>query len=387
MRLRGFSPKFTFRRRGSGYRTSIGLTARLRSWILIVIAMSVLSGCGLFEERAASKQEPPPPADIEPEPEAVPEANLSTAMKYLETGRAVEAREILERLSREAPNSEVVSSLVRQIDVPVKELLPGPYQQIEVRPGESLSLIAAREIGDPLMFYALARLNGIDVPARVPVGTMLRIPRSMRTGQAEGEVVDQPSGIPAPEVASVAEYLARSGQVEQARQMLIGNLADGGVPDSTQDLLVRLTLERASELRAAGEFELATSVINEAIEVIDLTEPRSRLLLARSATQSSMFHRAAQDLREQGELVPAYRMAVKAAELDISSGNAARLADDLRTELVDSLHNQAMVAWRDRNVDLAIRTWESLLEVVPDFEPATVYLERARRLRERLDQP
>ncbi|MEX0915699.1 MAG: LysM peptidoglycan-binding domain-containing protein, partial [Wenzhouxiangellaceae bacterium] len=339
------------------------------------------------------EQEPPPaePAPVvEPEPEPIVVADLSTVMNYLELGEPDRALEMIGRLSEESPNSQVLARLLRQIEMPIDQLLPGPYRQIEVGPGESLSLIAARELGDPLMFYALARLNGIDVPSRIPVGTVLRIPELPDPPTAEtpeANSIESPTRISTPEIESVAEYLARSGQVEQARHMLIGRLEDAATPESTHELLVGLTLERASQLRAEGAYDQATSVIDRALSVVDFPEPRARLRLARSATRSQMFVEAAQSLRERGELVPAYEMAINATRLDFASTDADQLVTELRQQVVDELHNQALLAWRDRNVDLAIRTWESLLAVVPGFEPASVYLERARRLRQRLGEP
>jgi tetratricopeptide (TPR) repeat protein len=298
---------------------------------------------------------------------------------------------VLAELAEDAPGSRVLASLLRQIDEPAEQLLPGPYRQVKVGAGESLSLLAARELGDPLMFYALARLNGIEVPARVPVGTVLRVPVNTETEGDQDEppvgVVEAPSEVTVAEVESVAEYLARSGQNGQARAMLIGKLGEGEGAESTRALLARLTLEQAAEKRAGGEFVKAVEVIDEALEVLDAFPQHSNLVEARDDIRSEMLREEALRRRDGGDLVEAYRTAQKAANLDSGSGEAFILVDELREELVGSLHNEALIAWRDRNVDLAIRTWESLLAVVPDFEPARVYLERARRLRERLDEP
>lgn len=46
----------------------------------------------------------------------------------------------------------------------------------DVLPGERLDSLASRYYGDPSLWRALARYNGIDDPARVPPGTTLRIP-------------------------------------------------------------------------------------------------------------------------------------------------------------------------------------------------------------------
>lgn len=373
-------------------RTDAVRAGRLVPALALLFAMT---GCQLLETRETGQAGEPAhrPAPTEPELEPVRKPDLSTAMGYLETGAGGAARTVLATLAENAPESSVLISLLRQIDEPAEQLLPGPYREVEVGAGESLSLIAARELGDPLMFYALARLNGIEVPAQVPVGTMLRVPEAVETGRDRERgrpsmaVAEAPPETAVPEIESVADYLARSGQNDQARAMLIGKLDEGGGVESTSQLLARLTLARAAEMRAKGAFAPAVEVIDEALAVIGASGRRPELVEQRNEIRSTMLREEALRLRDQGELVEAYRTADRAASLDSTSDEAVLLADDLRATLVDSLHNEAMVAWRDRNVDLAIRAWESLLEVAPDFEPARVYMERARRLRERLGEP
>lgn len=361
--------------------------------LLVSVLMLTVSGCQLLETREPEPQAPPAPAPVPEEStaEPVPQGDLSTVMADLESGRGDAARALLEKLIEDAPSSGVLASLMRQIDEPVEVLLPGPYREVEVGAGESLSLIASRELGDPLMFYALARLNGIAVPAQVPVGAVLKVPRAAQTGARSGTppagVAKPASSVTVPEVESVAEYLARSGQRDQARAMLIARLGEGDGADSTRTLLVRLTLEEVGEMRADGAYAPAVEAIDAALEAVGASGPREVLTEARQQIRSAMLREDALRLRQSGELVAAYEAAEMAANFESAPDEAAALMDDLRTELVGSLHNQALIAWRDRNVDLAIRTWESLLSVVPDFEPASVYLERARRLRERLDEP
>lgn len=355
--------------------------------------MLATTGCELVETRESAPLPASTSPPAEPAGEPAPEADFAAAMAYLEAGRADAARVVLAELSAEAPGSKVLASLMRQIDAPIEELLPGPYRQVEIGAGESLSLIAARELDDPLMFYALARLNEIAVPAQVPVGTMLRVPET--SGGADNadepslDAVEAPSEVTAQEIESVAQYLARSGQNDEARAMLIARLGESGSAgaDSTRELLTDMTLEQATAMRAEGALVRALEVLEEAVEVMGTSDQRAVLIGTRQEIRSEMLREEALRLREQGALAEAYQAAQSAAKLDTASDKAGLLVDDLRAELVDDLHNKALVAWRDRNVDLAIRSWESLIEVVPDFEPARVYLERARLLREKLDQP
>lgn len=369
-------------------RPSVALAA-----LLLVLATG---GCRMFETRETPPpQVPAPQPSVQQEPEPVAKPDLATAMDLLENGRGEAARTLLAALAEDAPRSRVLTSLLRQIDEPAEQLLPGPYRQVQVDAGESLSLIAARELGDPLMFYALARLNGIDVPAQVPVGTVLKVPETAGGDEDRNLVppasAEAPSEVTIAEIESVARYLARSGQDDQARAMLIGELADsdseGAGVESARELLATLTLEQASEMRAGGAYARAIEAVDETLAVIGDSGQRLVLADAREGIRSEMLLENALRLREQGELVAAYQAARNAADMNGAGREATDLVDELRAEIVDALHNEALVAWRDRNVDLAIRTWESLLDVIPDFEPARVYLERARLLRERLDEP
>ena len=55
--------------------------------------------------------------------------------------------------------------------------------------GDSLASVAQREYGDPRLWKALATANGIEDPARIPVGTRLLVPpRTQAAELAAGEV-------------------------------------------------------------------------------------------------------------------------------------------------------------------------------------------------------
>lgn len=321
------------------------------------------------------------------QPQAQAAVDLSAAIEHLERGEQRRARAVLTRLRDSDPGSGIVERLLRQIDAPVEELLPGPYRALEVAPGDSLSLIAGRELGDPLLFYALARLNNIEAPARIPAGTQIRIPVRDRTDPAKPGRVSDPSGTSAADIESVAGHLARNGQPAQARRILIDWLTDNDEPaESAQRQLVGITLQEVSSTGSEGRMEDALAMVDEALAVVQAPTSRARLVQTRSALRSRELYRLALRLEEQGELQAAYARAAEAAALDASAPEPKKLAGRLESEVVDLLHEQALVAWRKRDVDLAIRNWESLLEIAPDFEPARIYIERARRLRRRLEQ-
>lgn len=291
-----------------------------RSGVMVVVAgVLILGGCAHFDPASEPSAEtiPDEVKELSEEGAVTAPSALARALSALEQGRFEQARQILVRSVEGETESRVAANLLKQLDEPPASLLPGPYEEIELAPGESLSAIAHRELGDPLLFVALARLNAIEVPMRVAAGTVVRVPARAQSEESAGRV-RQPPVEPGPH-----ESLQSSLQSLQQS-------------NPTQD-------------------------------------------------DAQHLYREAIDLRLDGEVSAALEKARRALALWPDHAPAARLVGDLESELTEQMHVSALTAWRNRDVDQAIRQWESLLDLVPDFEPARVYLERARELRRRLE--
>ncbi len=372
------------------------IRGRARSLALrLVTAISlvgVLSACQTVTEPARQAEpvasEPTPIASTLPSP---PEISLASAIDLLQRGREGEALRVLEALdSGGSGSASTASRLRRQIKEPVEELIPGPYEIRTVRAGETLSEIAQRVLGDPLMFYALARLNAIPEPRLVGAGESIRVPAHVEAAPAATEAAAAPAQEAASrsqDIDTVAGYLARSGRPDEAWQMLVLEVESGAVSPSLENSLTELTLARAEDLQRRAGFDEALESLSRVLAALRPEHP-GRALLTRKldAVRKASWLAQARRARESGDLVEAFRLAQKAENAATGAG-AASLIGELREALLDQLHNEALVAWRDRDVDRAIRHWETLLEAVPDFEPARVYLDRARQLRERLERP
>jgi hypothetical protein len=77
---------------------------------------------------------------------------------------------------RRQPGDAVARQLLTQIDTDPMQLLGRENYSYTVREGETLSIIAARLLGTPMMFYALARYNNIAVPMSVGPGQVILVP-------------------------------------------------------------------------------------------------------------------------------------------------------------------------------------------------------------------
>ncbi|MBI3156894.1 MAG: LysM peptidoglycan-binding domain-containing protein, partial [Burkholderiales bacterium] len=164
---------------------------------------------------AAEQPEPPPvqggPVAPAPAPEApaprivvgpqeVPGA-VTRAIEMLESGEAQPAEELLDAVLRTEPGHRRAQTLLRQIREDPRMLLGSDSFAHRVQPGESLSLIAQRFLKDPMLFYALARYNGIAVPRQLAGGQVIRVPGRAPAGGGDAEPPQAAAPAPAPKPA------------------------------------------------------------------------------------------------------------------------------------------------------------------------------------------
>lgn len=149
------------------------------------------------------------PAAAMPEPAvayspATSQRLTSTAVELLEQGKAEEASAELRRALQADPSNRLAQSLVRQIEGDPVALLGRESFPYRVQPGESLSRIAQRFLGDVHQFYILARYNDIPVPRQLQGGQMLRIPGKAPPPGSLAPAAAAPSPTPAPAPAAPA---------------------------------------------------------------------------------------------------------------------------------------------------------------------------------------
>jgi tetratricopeptide (TPR) repeat protein len=104
---------------------------------------------------------------------------------------------------------------------------------------------------------------------------------------------------------------------------------------------------------------------------------------------SAKAHRLQEEsvsLLEQGHKDQALARLGEALAIDPRLKPAGADAAALRSQLVDSYHERAIVLYRDQQLDQAIVLWNRALAIAPDYEPAIIYRARALELKQRLKQ-
>jgi Tfp pilus assembly protein PilF len=188
-----------------------------------------------------------------------PAERLSRAIELLDQGQAAAARAELQAILAARPDDARAGRLMREIDQDPRVLLGQRSYPYTVRSGESMSALAERFLGDSLMFYALARYNGIAAPADLTAGRVLMIPGVPRRAPVAAPPATQPQPVKPPLVhdraqarqlrASALESMNR-GQINRAVGLLQRAVAvDPDDPVIARDLTRALRIQATVHAR------------------------------------------------------------------------------------------------------------------------------------------
>jgi hypothetical protein len=117
-----------------------------------------------------------PPANPGEASNVSTQERIRRAIRLLEQGNPHDARLDLQAVLVEKPRHRTARHLLKQIETKPEVLLGKQSRAYVVGPGDTMSGLAQRFLGDPLLFYALARYSGVNVPDQLAAGQSLRIP-------------------------------------------------------------------------------------------------------------------------------------------------------------------------------------------------------------------
>jgi tetratricopeptide (TPR) repeat protein len=276
---------------------------------------------------------PPPPPPPEPvrEPTGAEKQQAQTialaAVGLLGAGNEMQAAAELKRALALDPANKLAISLSRQISED-PQLLYAQYGRdsfaYAVKPGESLSAIAERFLGDKYAFYGLARFNDIKVPRQVAGGQSIRVPGKAPPTAAMAEPV-RPAKPRPPEPTN-----APADPVPAAAAPASPPPPDPGPSPAEKAFRNGEALEKTNSLdKALAEYKVAAAL-----------------------------GYAAAPAKVQG----------------------------LTAKLVDSYSRAARAALARQDLDAAIRAWDRVLDLSPGNQTAQLERQKVLRLQEALNR-
>ena len=224
---------------------------------MLAIGAALASACSHLPEMP---QMPSISRGPEATPGLSPRDRVRLAVELLDGGDEQRAEVELRAALEEQPNNGAAQRLLQQITEDPHTLLTATPRPYTVRPGDSMSALAERYLGDALMFYALARYNDLEAPNQLSAGQRLMIP--MRPGVTVASA--SPSEGATPPASSAAMPL-RTGDPERANRLRLQGLQqlNSGNVDGAISLLrqaqaldagnpaIQRDLDRAVRLQAA----------------------------------------------------------------------------------------------------------------------------------------
>lgn len=118
---------------------------------------------------------------------ATPRERVGRAIDLLGAGKVDDAKAELAKVLKASPKDAIALRLMAQIETDPVTLLGADSRDYVVAAGDTMSALAGQHLGDPLMFFALSRYNGLNSPNALSVGKVLKIPS--RAGK-QPDVVD-----------------------------------------------------------------------------------------------------------------------------------------------------------------------------------------------------
>lgn len=364
----------------------------MRGTTTLLICLGLLLGLTACETgTGGAEPEVQPVVLYQPEPDLTPRERLKKAISLLELGGAGQAGAELDAYLAEVPDSRLALDLKAQIAAdPVAALGPQHFLYT-MQPGDSISSVAKRMLGDPLKFYILARYNNLENPSEIEVGQTIRVPGkappkavALKTAaekpQAAAKEPQQAvqdaalatapavpaKNAPAPAPAVPAKVAPAPAPAVPAKEET--RESDAAAQRlravETEAQAIERVLSTAEDYRGRGEHRSAINHLEEG-----LVEFPEAPVVRQVAVATYLDH--ADQLYGGGRLTEAERALKRAAELE--PGNAAvgkRLDQVARRQRAENLFVEAS-RFSNQNLPIdAFDTYSEVVKLVPDHAEA-----------------
>lgn len=338
--------------------------------ILLIAGLSSCAGVLTSEPASAEPEHTPVPIIVEI-PQGTVRELFRDGVDALQHDDGVKAKSLFQQVLVLEPNHKLAPGLLSQIDANPVEMLGKENFLYKVQPGDTLSIISRRFLGDPLKFYILARYNGIVISNNLEAGRFIKIP-----GKTPPPTKVVPEEKPTPQDTSnlrlsEAKTLSRDGKYADAINVLERARSEGGATAELDDLLVKAYAEYAKILTDSGQLEDASKLLSKGLSAYPTSER-----MRKQNDQIDVYYNAEQAYKEgnqwlnTGQPVKAYTAFVKILKLVPEHTGAKAALATIKPQVVEAYYADSVRARRRQNFTEAINSLDRLLEIDPNHELA-----------------
>jgi tetratricopeptide (TPR) repeat protein len=297
----------------------------------------------------------------------------------LQHGDEDTARPLLQQALVLEPGHKNAAILLSQLGADPVAMLGKEKFSYKVQPGDTLSRIARRFLGEPLKFYVLARYNDIPISDRLEAGQVIDIPgKKPPAGKLPPASAAEPPTLSlsaAPDIfqqkLAEAKKLYAEERLADAINLLERFQPEAGANAEFNDFLLTAYLDYARKLSDAGQLGEASKILSRALAAYPgnerLRKQSEQMNVHRDAEQA---YREGNQLLGDGELPQAYASFTRTLKLAPEHPGAKAALAKIRPQLVEAYYTDYVRSRRRQHFSEALQNLDKLLEIDPHHELA-----------------
>lgn len=309
---------------------------------------------------------------------------IRKVITLLEKGYTELAIELINDVLSVNKNHKIANFLKQQLSEPASELFKTKkFINYKVKRGDTLGGIAQKWLGDPMYFVSLAKLNGIKSPTLLESGTIIKIPDTSTSKPVNEDLPRSQQNLTLlEEHLSNKDYL---NGLKKIHSLFIIKKHQAKLTEITNQLLTGYAESALTE----SDLEL---LINECQTLLDAskdTKQKSIFQTCIQQQQQTLFVRQANLFFNENNYTGSAGKLIQAKDIDRElkvESTILNSVNKLEHGLVDKLHEQAIIHFRNQELDDALKLWVLISQLQPDNELALKYIERTNILINKLNK-
>lgn len=305
---------------------------------------------------------------------------VNKSIQMLEQGDFKQAENLLRKVLKYNNNHSTANLLLDQLTLSAEEIFKTQRtSSYQVKSGDTLGAIAEKWLGNSLYFVSLARLNNIDKPVALPKGFTLKIPVTVTSDLVKKERRRSKANLALlKQYREKKEYYKGLSKANKLfvietdfenllheQQLSLDALAESTVSLSDRTAMIKKLNQLSKQGRNTEQTEL----------YIRFIKAQNRILFLDEAVL----------LFEDQSYAEAAKKLINAKKID-SKVNKETNVFRMEKLLLNKLHEQAVVLYRNHSLRQALERWGLILQLEPNNELAQKYTQRTNKLLKKLNQ-
>jgi len=354
----------------------MGTIVRLISFqkVLTLVMLILLSGCQVMDKSYEILE------DLGIKSQPTLNEKINRAISLLENGKNYRAEELIDEVIFVNPDYKMAVTLKKQLQMkPSQFFKTKRFSYYKVKDGDSLAMIAKKSLNSSLHFVSLAKLNNIENPSLLQPGTKIKIPLI-----ATSSIIVKEKNRSKANLKLIESYLAKKDYLkglEKANTLFIVKQDNDKLLKIQQVLLAAL----GGSVKTVSDRKKVIAQINTLL-VSGRNKSQKKLYghFVRYHNQQLLLENSI-SLFADGNYLDAAKKLIKSKQIN----NTITKQDNykkLEKQLVDKLHEQAIVFYRNHVLDKALSHWQLIQQIQPDSLLAKKYIQRTEKLIKKLGE-